>query len=753
MEHGCTQTRNQTQSETLHLSQQSIDRINLIDIQGTLGIKDKFPKSKRILSHKSERGITPNDIVNKFRKRILGTSNFEKKKNFENKKNKRLIHDNKDFYALEVVNIKATLNIEEDKKTGEGGKTFSFFPKDKNMFFLTNLKEDKKTLFGINPQDKIGNETNYNKYIFKDFANSNPKEYDINLNYNTFYGFFKNKREKEDNRFNSKEIREKDKKIKEINKYERKIQTEFLHKLSFPKRENMGIALNNFNMNKGLYKINENRGLIISQEKLRDLSKEKNELEKANYNNDEYKEDSLNINKEKINNKKNFKNFLDKKNKKIHEIDKNSRNKSQKKNFNSKNNLNEIKEKQENKKIKEKSESKFKKGYYNNNFEEEDNDINENTIKDLMLQKEKDKDKEKIQNLIKKEKENYNKKEKENYNKKEKENYNTDEKIFYTFNINQTSNVHFLRMLKINDKHLKLSLSKKGKLVPKSAVNNNFHITKEIIKNKFENNYKNNNNNYNINNIYKKCKTIIEIPNDENHENNNNENKDNNNNKKIISKGRKESKNSIFVKNIPDKDNKDNKDNNNNNNYNYNYNTTESDMMNLSKNFFNSPSLNFNMISLERKNDNNKEYFDNFKEKDDRDNYPDAYINDNKDINALGNDVTNKSNENDIENFEIEKKFIKKELHLNTLQTEEFKYSEKILKYNDNDNDNNNHLENVDNKYKNIIINDNYNFDDSYSNTNNENENDNDNHYKNRYFKSNKKTNLNINIENNELDL
>lgn len=496
------------------------------NIAKKIGIKSQFPKNKKILIHKKEKiGQGPLEILNKFRKKVFGISAYQKRLSYNNKdisqqhNNQNFFYKNKQNLVLEVQSLKLSKtddnsdvnSIASSKLTN----THSNFPKiggislgnsDVNQkglnkkAFITGIKSsDKDYCFNKTNQAFLGNETVYSNYILKDFASPYRNEFDINLNYNTFYGLFKKDKDKEKKKKTyentSKHIAEMEKEKKIINKIERRIQTEFLQKISFPSNEKyMNKTLNNFNFNKGLFKINDLRGSLSSAEKIKTLVSKENNLNISNSPKNS-KDKYQHINSSQINSNKNL--FA-----------------------NSTNQESWMEFKQTNK-----SRTTSIDNMDNNNLASFNNPIDSNKFSN----KAQEMYSEKLEEAVKNEKSiNYNCNSNKDFHKHiEHDSFraglmikNSLDKKHYVFNLNQSTNSHVLRMLRINQIHEKLGLTKRVKLV--NSNNLNERLLREKIKGNFQNiitdkglgNFGDNNNKNKPDNNYKVMLKNILNPNE-----------------------------------------------------------------------------------------------------------------------------------------------------------------------------------------------------------------------------------------------
>jgi len=490
----------------MHGSTQTFEIISSKEIKDEIPInvciKDFFPKTKKLINKKNQKNILePLEILNKFRKKNFGVSDFQKKLILKNKKDQKknnLYKENNNF-ALEVKKFSPP-NKEKNLLS-----THSFFPKFSNpekKTFITDIKDKPKKLFFQREADAAPDkDTVYSSYILKDFASPNNDEYDINLNYNTFYGLFNKDKKFKDKKFyrNPAEL-EKEKKI--YNKMERRIQTEFLQKISFqPNEKYMNKTLNNFNFNKGLYKINDLRGSVNSADKIASLLKKdkegKNNSQSPNSKMDE-NSDKIYNNKDSIlgnnNQMKNFQNknlnFLNKPNSTGHNFHKKDNNLAE--NNKKRGNTTDIGQRPDYLNKNKNNYNEFEK-LYRTNFarettREEDNFNTNNTnlrnLNNCGVQKEFG------LNILNNKIPVY-----------QAFDYNQNiEKKHYTFNLNQSSNAHVLHMLRLNQKHEKLGLTKRVKLGSNNVLNERLLIEK--FKNNFDSisNKQNNNVNHYFNN-------------------------------------------------------------------------------------------------------------------------------------------------------------------------------------------------------------------------------------------------------------
>jgi len=499
-------------------------------IANKIGTKDLFPGTKKLLVHKNQKNkLEPLEILNKFRKKVFGVSDFQKKLSFKAKKNQKklnLVSPNANL-ALEVKKVfssKAEKSLLSSKHT--------FFPKfsggaeNHKKTFLTDIKKSeskaKKLFFNKAKHEAPEGDTVYSSYILKDFECPNKNDYDTNLNHNSFHVLFnKEKKFFKDKKFDAKNFAEFEKEKKQMHKIERRIQTEFLQKISFPPNEKfMNKTANNFNFNKGLYKINDLRGSLTSADKIRSLvGKDKEKAAKgslspsyirdfsSNNINDDFKF-SNNFNEYRVNfHKQSSDNF----NFTARNFHKKKFNINDFNNYSSENNLikknNIINSKSPNRRENRgnTSEAHTRLNHYFNK--------NEHALGDI---KKLYKTKNYMGNWKEIEPLSYNRINNQNFNaqtgifggsnspKKEFNSYdNSDslEKKLYTFNLNQGSNAHVLHMLRLNQKQEKLGLTKRTNLGPSTGLNEK--LLREKLKNnldgivKRQQNFFNTNNNFN----------------------------------------------------------------------------------------------------------------------------------------------------------------------------------------------------------------------------------------------------------------
>jgi hypothetical protein len=498
-------------------------------IANKIGTKDLFPGTKKLLVHKNQKNqLEPLEILNKFRKKVFGFSDFQKKLSFKAKKNQKklnLVSPNANL-ALEVKKVfspKAEKSLLSSKN--------SFFPKfsggaeNNKKTFITDINKSKskakKHFFNKAKDEAPEGDTVYSSYVLKDFECPNKNDYDTNLNHNNFHVLFnKEKKFFKDKKFNAKNFAEFEKEKKQMHKIERRIQTDFLQKISFPPNEKfMNKTANNFNFNKGLYKINDLRGSLTSADKIRSLvGKDKEKAAKGSLSPSYIRDFSSN----NINDDFKFRNNFNEYGVNFHKQSSDNFNFTAR-NFNKKKfNINDFNNySSENNMIKK---NKIKNSKSPNRRENRGNtseahtrsndyfNKNEHVLGDL---KKHYKTKNFMGNWKESEPLSYNSKNNQNFNaqtglrgsnspKKEFKSYdNSDslEKKLYTFNLNQGSNAHVLHMLRLNQKQEKLGLTKRTKLGPSNGLNEK--LLREKLKNNLDGivkrqlNFFNTNNNFN----------------------------------------------------------------------------------------------------------------------------------------------------------------------------------------------------------------------------------------------------------------
>jgi len=499
------------------------------EIADKIGIKDFFPKTKKILAHKNHKNqLEPLELLNKFRKKLFGVCDFQKKLSFKaknsQKKHLELQSNCSNNWTLDVKNVsqlpKSDNNINNKSSfLNSGSEMHSFFPKTKYKFssdssslkpkktafittddeFSNRSKANKQLFFNKAKDEAPDNETVYSSYVLKDFASPNKNELEINLNYNTFYALFDKERKfLKDQSRNSKSVALFEKEKKLMNKIERRIQTEFLQKISFPPNEKfMNKTINNFNFNKGLFKINDLRGSHTPADKIRSLvSVDKDQAAKSSLSpssnaaiNDLNTNTNTNntafnfANKKKLSNDNNLniftaENFNTNKfnfttNNNFNKFNSNisSNNNSNKNIFG---NLNLTINKNKRKSTSEAALLRRNDYYSKNNYVFDDLDKLYN--KKFLMENAEEEVELPSRPRITSPKMEFNTCElSDNYN-------NNLEKKLYTFNLHQGANAHVLHMLRINQKHEKLGLTKRTKLGPSNGLN------EKLLKQKLQNN-------------------------------------------------------------------------------------------------------------------------------------------------------------------------------------------------------------------------------------------------------------------------
>lgn len=505
----------------IHGSTQTIDLLKNTgeykdEIPNKIGIKDFFPKTKKILAHKNQKiqVLEPLEVLNKFRKKVFGVSDYQKKLTFKAKKNQKKleIESHSGNWALDVKKVSPP----KTQKSFFSG-THSFFPKfsgaaaeKPKKTFITDISKSKaKKLFFSKAKDEApDNDTVYSSYVLKDFASPNKNELDINLNYNTFYALF-NKEQKffKGKNFSAKNVAEFDKEKKLMSKIERRIQTEFLQKISFPPNEKfMNKTLNNFNFNKGLYKINDLRGALTPADKLRNLVSDKDQAAKSSLspsskNKNNFSNTGINFAVAKQSNasKENFnytaQNFHSS-NFNINNFNKFNSNKNNTKNegdYNSNKKNTNKKQKSISREPREKRgsarEAQLRLNDYYAKSKNIFNDLDK-LYKSKFLAESEEFVSEPVSSRSKQTR-NLNaqcsglsgrKSPQREVNTFDLSDVNQVEKKLYTFNLHQGANAHVLRMLRINQKHEKLGLTKRAMLGPNAGLN------EKLLREKLRNN-------------------------------------------------------------------------------------------------------------------------------------------------------------------------------------------------------------------------------------------------------------------------